>query len=152
MNLCKSENIGLTSLAKWSHGLLVLCQNTSTLRSMHYAIYGSVTRWHAWAFHNSQQAQRWFVQWHLEWHDIWNYIDQVWSWTEGGRRNNPETGNSLIKLGHTHANLSWHHHDLNATRDNGQPSAHTLHKEETTARIKGDDQDRKAQPGNWNVA
>ena len=34
--------------------------------------------------------------------------------------------------------------DLNEMRDNEQPSAQTSHKEETAARIKGDDQDRKA--------
>ena len=34
--------------------------------------------------------------------------------------------------------------DLNEMRDNERPSAQTSHKEETAARIKGDDQDRKA--------
>ena len=34
--------------------------------------------------------------------------------------------------------------DLNEMRDNEQPSAQTSHKEETAARIKGDDQDRRA--------
>ena len=34
--------------------------------------------------------------------------------------------------------------DLNETRNNERPSAQTSHKEETAARIKRDDQDRKA--------
>ena len=41
--------------------------------------------------------------------------------------------------------------DLNEMRDNERPSAQTSHKEETAARIKGDDQDRKALRDKWEL-